>query len=286
MTDTALVTGAAGGIGFEFCKLLVAKGYNLVMVDMDKEGLENASSLLNSQSTTTIHTFVQDLSTEDAANAIVLYTQSHGIQIDLIFNNAGFGNFGYFAESIWDKDRAMLQVHIVTATHLIKLLLPGMILRGKGYILNNASVAAFVPGPLMSTYHASKSYLLNFTQALANEIRGTGLKVSVICPGMTKTNFAKANGNEDPNIKFNIMDSAYVSNYAFDALMKGKVVAVPGFWNRLSAFLPRLLGRDTVANMVGNIQRKNHAKRADAKLIPPIDYKQSLPNSSISDSSI
>lgn len=270
MADTALVTGAAGGIGYEFCKLLAYKGYNLVMVDMDARGLENASSLLSQEVNSSIHSFVQDLSTEDAASSIVSFIQEKGLEIDLIFNNAGFGNFGYFAESNWDKDRAMLQVHVVTATYLIKLLLPGMISRGKGYILNNASVAAFVPGPLMSTYHASKSYLLNFTQALANEMKGTGIKATVICPGMTKTNFAKANGNDDPNIKFNIMDSNYVAEYAFEALMRGKVVAIPGFWNKLSAFLPRLLSRHTVANMVGNIQRKNHAKRADEKALKSI----------------
>lgn len=264
MADTALVTGAAGGIGFEFCKLLTSKGYDLVMVDMDSEGLEHASAKLQNQGSS-VNTLVQDLSAEEAAETIVNFLKSESIEIDLIFNNAGFGNFGYFAESSWGKDRAMLQVHMVTTTQLIKLLLPGMIDRKKGYILNNASVAAFVPGPLMSTYHASKSYLLNFTQALANEMKGTGIKATVICPGMTKTNFAKANGNDDPNIKFNIMDSDYVAEYAFDALMRGKVVAVPGFWNKLSAFLPRLLSRDRVANMVGNIQRKNHAKRADAK---------------------
>jgi len=265
MADNALVTGAAGGIGFEFCKLLASKGYDLVMVDMDADGLEKSRQDLKIQNQVNVETFVQDLSTESAATSIIDFITDKGLEIDLIFNNAGFGNFGYFAESSWIKDRAMLQVHMITATQLIKLLLPGMISRGKGYILNNASVAAFVPGPLMSTYHASKSYLLNFTQALANEMKGTNIKATVICPGMTKTNFAKANGNDDPNIKFNIMDSDFVAEYAFNALMKGKVVAVPGFWNKLSAFLPRLLSRDTVANMVGNIQRKNHAKRADEK---------------------
>ncbi len=265
MSETALVTGAAGGIGFEFCKLAGNKGYNLVMVDLDSKGLERAKSQLSQELKVNIQTLTQDLSEESAATNIVEFLNQQGITVELLFNNAGFGNFGYFSESSWAKDRAMLQVHMITTTHLTKLLLPGMISRGKGYILNNASVAAFVPGPLMSTYHASKSYLLNFTQALANEMKGTGIKASVLCPGMTKTNFAKANGNDEPNIKFNIMDSDYVASFAFEALMKGKVVIVPGFWNKLSAFLPRLLSRNTVANMVGNIQRKNHAKRADQK---------------------
>lgn len=265
MTETALVTGAAGGIGYEFCKLLGHRGFDLVMVDLNEEGLKDAKSTLDQILNVKIRTLTQDLSEENAADKIFEFINSNDIKIDLLFNNAGFGNFGYFAESNWGKDRAMLQVHMVTTTHLTKLLIPGMITRGKGYILNNASVAAFVPGPLMSTYHASKSYILNFTQALANEMKGTGIKATVLCPGMTKTNFAKANGNDDPNIKFNIMDSDYVAEYAFKALMRGKVVAVPGFWNQLSAFLPRVLSRNTVANMVGNIQRKNHAKRADEK---------------------
>jgi len=270
MAEIALVTGAAGGIGLEFCRLLGEKGFDLVMVDLDEEGLKNAQAGLSKEVNVNIKTFTQDLSEESAAENIMSFLKEHDTHIDLLFNNAGFGNFGYFAESSWPKDRAMLQVHMVTTTHLTKLLLPSMIAKGKGYILNNASVAAFVPGPLMSTYHASKSYVLNFTQALANEMRASGIKATVLCPGMTKTNFAKANGNDDPNIKFNIMDSDYVAEYAFKALMSGKVVAVPGFWNQLSAFLPRLLSRNTIANMVGNIQRKNHAKRADEKALKTI----------------
>jgi hypothetical protein len=183
----------------------------------------------------------------------------------MLFNNAGFGNFGHFVETDWAKDEAMLNVHMVTSSHLIKLILPGMIARKEGYILNNASVAAFVPGPLMSTYHASKSYLLLFSQALANELKNTGVNVSVLCPGMTKTGFAKANGNDDPSIKFNMASAEDVAQYAYESVMKGRVVAVPGIWNKLSAFLPRFLSRNRVANMVGNIQRKNHAKRKDQK---------------------
>lgn len=155
---------------------------------------------------------------------------------------------------------------MLTTTHLTKLLLPGMLSRKEGRILNNASVAAFVPGPLMSTYHASKAYLLSFTQSLANELKGTGLSATVLCPGMTKTNFAKANGNDDPNIKFNIATPETVALFAYQAMMRGKSVAVPGFFNKLSAFLPRFLSRDRVTKMVGNIQRKNHAKRTDGAL--------------------
>ena len=267
MKKTALITGAGGGIGLEFANVAALNGYNLLLIDMNEEALQVAKSSLETLYQVGILTFNQDLSQEAAAETIHNFTDSKGIEVEIIFNNAGFGNFGYFAQSSWAKDRAMLQVHMVTATDLIKRYLPEMIQRGKGYILNNASVAAFVPGPLMSTYHASKAYLLNFSQALANEVKSDGVNVAVLCPGMTKTNFAKANGNENPNIKFNIADAKSVAQFGFDGLMTGKVVLVPGFWNKLSAFLPRLLSRKRVATMVGNIQRKNHAKREDGKAL-------------------
>jgi hypothetical protein len=273
MTSTALITGAAGGIGFEFAKIAAKNGYALLLIDVNAEALNHKKAeLLLLYPSAQFELFVCDLAERNIATKIFEHLTELNLTIDILFNNAGFGNFGHFAETDWVKDEAMLNVHIVTSSHLIKLLLPGMIARKKGHILNNASVAAFVPGPLMSTYHASKAYLLLFSQALANELKATGIKVSVLCPGMTKTGFAKANGNDDPSIKFNMASAEYVAQFAYDSVLKGRVVAVPGIWNKLSAFLPRLLSHDRVANMVGNIQRKNHAKRTDQKhIIPPIE---------------
>ena len=262
MKEVALITGAAGGIGFEFAKIAAAKGYDLALIDIDEAGLAEKKAALES-GTTKVDTLTLNLADNEAAQNIFDWVNEKKLTIGILFNNAGFGNFGYFKETPWAKDEAMLKVHMVTTTHLTKLLLPDMMARGNGHILNNASVAAFMPGPLMSTYHASKAYLLSFTQALANELKGTGLTATVLCPGMTKTGFAKANGNEDPNIKFNIATADAVAQYAFEMMIRGKVVAVPGFFNKLSAFLPRLLSRNRVTTMVGNIQRKNHAKRKD-----------------------
>lgn len=270
MKKTALITGAASGIGLEFANVAALNGYNLLLVDMNSQALEIALSSLQTLYSVEIKTFAQDLSQTEAAANIHSFTREQRIEVELLFNNAGFGNFGYFAQSSWEKDKAMLNVHMITATELMKRFIGGMIDRKKGYILNNASVAAFVPGPLMSTYHASKAYLLNFSQALANEVAIDGINVAVLCPGMTRTNFAKSNGNENPNIKFNISDAKSVAQFGFDGLMSGKVVLVPGFWNKLSAFLPRLLSRRRVTNMVGNIQRKNHSKRLDGKAIKSI----------------
>lgn len=266
MKHFALITGGAGGIGLSFAKICAREGYQLLLVDINAESLSLAKEELQSLSSNyRVETMQQDLSKEEAAQNIFDFTQNQNMQIDLLFNNAGFGNFGYFSDSSWTKDRAMLQVHMITSTQLMKLYIPEMLSRKSGYILNNASVAAFVPAPLHSTYHASKSYLLNLSQALANELKSSGINVAVLCPGMTKTNFAKANGNDDPNIKFNIASSEDVAQIGYDSLMNGKVVIVPGIWNKLSAFLPRILSRKKVTNMVGNIQRKNHAKRTAEK---------------------
>ena len=266
MKNVALISGAANGIGFEFAKLAFSAGYNLALLDINADGLEQRKEELKAAGNGEIAVLAIDLSENTAAEQIFAWINDKGIEVTILFNNAGFGNFGYFKDTSWTKDQAMLKVHMITTTHLTKLLLPGMLARKEGHILNNASVAAFVPGPLMSTYHASKAYLLSFTQALANELKGTGLTATVLCPGMTKTGFAKANGNDDPNIKFNIAAADQVAQFAFDCMKSGKVVAIPGFFNKLSAFLPRFLSRNRVTKMVGNIQRKNHAKRQDNAL--------------------
>lgn len=266
MKNVALITGGANGIGFEFAKIAFRDGYDLALIDINGDGLAARKKDLEGLGNGAIHSLAMNLADNDAAQQIFDWLTKEKLIISILFNNAGFGNFGYFKETSWEKDEAMLKVHMLTTTHLTKLLLPGMLARKEGRILNNASVAAFVPGPLMSTYHASKAYLLSFTQSLANELKGTGLSATVLCPGMTRTGFAKANGNDDPNIKFNIATPETVAMFAYQAMMRGKSVAVPGFFNKLSAFLPRLLSRNRVTNMVGNIQRKNHAKRTDGAL--------------------
>lgn len=265
MNKVALITGAANGIGLEFSKIVAAKGYDLVLIDINEEGLLDLRQSISKDYKVNIHYKVEDLANQSAASSIKSYLDNNKIKVALLFNNAGFGNFGYFNDTDLAKDQAMINVHVLTSTSLTKLLLPDMINQGFGRILNNASVAAFVPGPLMSTYHASKAYLLYFSVALADELKGTGVTVTTLCPGMTRTGFAKANGNDDPDIKMNIASPFDVANYGYEMMEKGNPIAVPGFINKLSAFIPRLLPRKVVAKMVGNIQRKNHAKRMSSK---------------------
>jgi len=261
MNKVALITGAANGIGFEFSKIVVSKGYDVVLIDINKKGLEKLTKEIQENFNVNALFKVEDLSQNTAALSIKRFLEDNNVKVSLLFNNAGFGNFGYFNETNLARDQAMINVHVVTSTSLTKMLLPDMIDNGYGRILNNASVAAFVPGPLMATYHASKAYILYFSIALADELKGTGVTVTTLCPGMTKTGFAKANGNDDPDIKMNIASPYDVAKYGYDMMEKGNPVAVPGLINKLSALLPRLLPRKTVAKLVGNIQRKNHTKR-------------------------
>ena len=177
----------------------------------------------------------------------------------MLINNAGFGLFGSFAETDWERESAMLHVHIITTTHLTKLVLEKMIKRGSGQILNMSSLAAFQPGPLMSIYYASKSYMLSFSEAIANELKGTGITVTALCPGPTKTSFQETVSKNTCNnkLKFNMACAKEVALYGYKAMLKGKSYAIPGGFNKFLAALPRFIPRNTATSIVRKIQAKN-----------------------------
>ena len=166
-------------------------------------------------------------------------------QIDVLINNAGFGLFGTFSETDWERKLEMLQLHIITTTHLTKLLLKGMLEQGSGKILNLSSLAAFQPGPLMSLYYASKAYILSFSEAIANELKGTGVTVTVLCPGQTNTSFQRvvSNSSSDNKIGFNVASPKDVARYGYKAMMKGNTIAIPGRFNKFLASLHRFVSR-------------------------------------------
>lgn len=179
------------------------------------------------------------------------------IRIEIVINNAGFGYFGFFAENNWEKQEEMIKLTVLTSTHLTKLFLPEMLANKKGHILNIASLAAFQPGPLMSVYHASKSFMLSFSQSLANELKGTGVFVTVVCPGMMATGFQKANNNESPKLKWTVGSAEKIALYCYKSMIKKKVVAIPGFMNWIAANMPRFMPRNTATNVVRKIQERN-----------------------------
>jgi len=253
----ALVTGAASGLGLELALLLARDAYHLILVDIDIDKLESVRIAIGEKYKTSIKTIVKDLSTPNIAEEI--FEEIKDITIDVLINNAGFGIFGTFNNTDWQRESEMLHLHIMTTTHLTKLILKGMVKRASGKILNMASLAAFQPGPLMALYYASKAYILSFSEAIANELKGTGVTVTVLCPGQTKTCFQEvvSNNVSENKIQFNIACPEMVAMYGYQAMLKGKTVAVPGAINKFLSKLPRFISRNTTTAIVRKIQEKN-----------------------------
>lgn len=254
---TALVTGGASGLGYEFALLLAKNSFQLILIDIDSDQLEIVKNELEHNFQIKVHTITKDLSLQNSAAE--LFEEVKETPIDVLINNAGFGLFGSFYSTNWNRESSMLNLHVVTTTQLTKLLLDGMIKRGRGKILNISSLAAFQPGPLMAIYYASKAYILSFSEAIANELKGTGVTVTVLCPGQTKTSFQEvvSEGNKTNKISFNIATANKVTEYGYKAMMRGKTLAIPGVTNKILSFLPRILPRKIVTAIVRKIQEKN-----------------------------
>ncbi len=246
-------------MGFELALLLAKDNYDLFLVDVDAEKLQQAKEEITALYPSEIQLLHKDLSKQNVSEEI--FQALDGRTIDVLINNAGFGIFGSFNDTDWERDAAMLNLHVMTTTHLTKLVLKGMVARGRGKILNMSSLAAFQPGPLMSLYYASKAYILSFSEAIANELKGTGVTVTCLCPGQTKTCFQEvvSNGSKasENKIKFNIACPKEVAEYGYEAMQKGKVVAVPGNFNKILSKLPRFVPRRTATAIIRKIQEKN-----------------------------
>lgn len=256
---TALVTGAASGLGYELSLLLAKDNYNLILVDIDEVNLKKVKLELTNTYNSKVDIISKDLGKPNVAIEIV---KEINVTVDVLVNNAGFGLFGTFSESDWNRELAMLHLHIITTTHLTKLLLKGMLKQGSGKILNISSLAAFQPGPLMSIYYASKAYMLSFSEAIANELKGTGVTVTALCPGPTRTSFQEVVSEKciKNKITFNMACVKEVAAYGYKSIQKGKIVAIPGNFNKFLAVLPRFLTRKRAASIVRKIQDKNRAQ--------------------------
>jgi short-subunit dehydrogenase len=244
---TALITGASSGIGVDFSRLLSRDGYELFLVARSEAKLrELAKELGNAK------VIVADLVSPDAPQRI--FDASGGV--DVLINNAGFGLSGPFVEMDLRKELEMIQVNVAALTHLTRLFLPPMLARKSGHILNLASTAAFLPGPLMAVYYATKAYVLSFSEAIADELRGTGVTVTALCPGPTATGFAEAAGMESSRL-FKLvkpMSSEAVARYGVRAMQDGKRVAIPGIANKLSTQSIRVSPRRLVTTIVRKLQ--------------------------------
>jgi len=244
MSETVLITGASSGIGLELARCFAADGCRLILVARNTKALESLAKELRQSRQIEVRVLTADLSLPETPKRIFAELSAAKIAVDVLVNNAGFGANGVFAEIPLSRQLEMLQVNITALTELTGLFLPGMIHRRRGGILNVGSVAGFQPGPGMMVSYATKAFVLSFTEALAEELQGTGLNVSVLCPGPTESNFGNvARGKKVRHVQTSKMTSAAVAVYGHRAFRQGKITAVPGWQNKVFVFLNRILPR-------------------------------------------
>jgi len=236
----ALVTGASSGIGEQIAVRLARLGYDLLLVARNEARLREVGERLERELHIRATPIAADLAMPNAAVDLVRRVRDLGVEVEILINNAGYAVHGAFASSPERAELDMLQVNVMSLVHLTKLLLPSMIERRRGRVLNVSSTAAFVPGPYMAAYYASKAFVLSFSEAIAAELKGTGLTVTAVCPGPTTTRFAETAGVVDtPLFHRAAMTPDAVADSAVAALMAGKPMVITGLRNRLLAFASR-----------------------------------------------
>jgi uncharacterized protein len=257
---TALITGASNGIGLELAKIHASKGGNLVLVARNKSKLEELKTELENQYKVKVYVIGKDLSTLNSAKEVYDETTEQNIQIDYLINNAGFGDFGMFYETDWNKELQIINLNITTLTHLTKLYVQDMVKRKSGKIMNVASTAAFQSGPTMAVYYATKAYVLSFSEAVDNEVRDKGITITTLCPGATESGFQTAAAMEESAlVKGKKLPSAKeVAEYGYASMMKGKTVAIHGLMNWIMANSVRFTPRALVVKLTRKMQDKSH----------------------------
>jgi hypothetical protein len=259
---TALITGASRGIGYDLAKEFARLSYRLVLVSRNVAKLEEIRQKFISEYNVEVIIVPKDLSLHQAALEIYNELEQKDIIVDVLANNAGVGDFGEFKDEDFHKISRMLHLNIVALTELTKLFLKGMVERGEGKILNVSSLAAFLPGPYMAVYYASKAYVKSFSQALADELKSTGVTVTAVCPGLTKTGFQQEVGGEKATAsRLNLMASSeWVAEVAVKAMLEGKEILVPGVINSSIARTSRFISDGVKSRIVKKIQEINRMK--------------------------
>ena len=258
---TALITGASGGIGLELAKLFARDGYNLVLIARSYDKLKSIADEFEKTNSIQVKYCAKDLAISSTPDEIYELLKSEMMEIDVLVNNAGFGWRGEFSQMDLAEALEMIQVNITALTHLTRLLLPEMVKRKFGRILNVASTAAFQAGPMMAIYYATKAYVLSFSQALSEELRGAGVTVTALCPGPTATGFGKRAGYSTDKMSGGILsrDVRSVALDGYKGLMKGKSLVVSGNLNWFGTQLVRFVPRSLAAKVVKVIQKKRGA---------------------------
>ena len=249
-TTTVLITGASGGIGYELAKLFARDHYNLVLVARSRDKLAQVAAELQLFGVT-VKTVALDLAEPPAPKFLFDQLQREGIAVDILINNAGFGAFGEFAQMPVEEILGQIYLNITALTLLTRLFVQPMLNRRSGRIMNVASTAGFQPGPLMAVYYATKAYVISFSEAIANELRGSGITVTCFCPGATHTGFAKRAGNDNSRLfkQLGAMSAEKVALDGYRAVMEGRTLAISGAHNWVVAQSTRFAPRKLVTAM-------------------------------------
>lgn len=248
--ETALITGASSGIGSELARIFAKEGHNTVLVARNQETLEILARELQEKYSVSAIVVPADLSDPSAPDNVRSVLKRESVPVDYLVNNAGFALRGLFQEAELKSYLSMMQVNMVSLVHLTRLFLEDMVKKGRGGILNLASTAGFIPGPLMAVYYATKAFVLSFSQALANELKDTGVRVTALCPGPTQSGFSKIAGVENSRLYRRVMSPETVALEGYNGLMKGRTVVVPGLWNKTQVNVSRLIPRRFVISTV------------------------------------
>lgn len=255
MQRTALITGASGGIGKALAYLFAADGYSLVLAARSQDKLERLKEDLAMRYEVRVMVQAVDLSEVAQQERMLAALREEGVEVEFLVNNAGFGLHGEFIRTDLEQEVNMIHLNVIALTRLTKRILPQMVKRGSGRILNVASLAGFFSGPLMSVYYGTKSYVLHFSEALQNELKGTGVSVTALCPGPTKTGFAeRADIRQSRLFESGVTDVETVARSGYRGMMRGESVVVPGWRNRLAVFGSRFLPRSAVTALVRKVQ--------------------------------
>lgn len=249
----ALITGASSGIGSDLARVFAREGHDLVLTARNQVRMETLAAEIRGSFKVQVDVLPADLSQPGAAESLALILETKHIEVDTLVNNAGFGLLGPFIGLDKGKQSEMLRLNVVALTELTRLFTPDMVKRGRGKVLNIASTAAFQPGPLMAVYFATKSYVLSFSVALGEELRGTGVTVTCLCPGATETRFAETASMTGTKL-FNLvkpMSSREVAELGYRALQDGKGVIVTGWLNRCTAYSARFAPLHFAARIAG-----------------------------------
>lgn len=259
-SKTALITGASSGIGYELANIFARNKYNVVLVARSEQKLREIAAELEKKYSITATVVAKDVSKLSAVQEIYDAVKQAGIRVEFLVNNAGFGDFGFFTETSWEKELEMINLNMTSLTALTKLFVKDMVARKSGKIMNVASTASFQPGPLMAVYYATKAYVLSFSEAISNELGGTGVTVTALCPGPTESGFQNAAAMNDSKLVKGkkLPSSKDVAEYAYSAMMAGKVVAVHGAMNKLMAQSIRYTPRAVVRSLVRAMSERTH----------------------------